>query len=150
MFNKIRRFLNKKCVIMVYKSMLLPFYDYCDIIFMYLGQNELQNLNRQHVRGIQICLNNGFLFDEAELYVKCNLSELDIRRQVHVRDFMFKLNPAPASPALHYQGTHSIKGARCGTQFLSVGSKGLPNTNLTFTISCLLRTKRQSVSGPPD
>ena len=61
-------------------------------------------------------------------------------------------NPAPASPppALHYQGTHSSKGARCRTQFLSVGSKGLPHTNLTFTISCPLKTKRQSISGPPD
>ena len=43
MFNKIRRFLNEKCAIIVYKTMLMPFFDYCDIVFMYAGGKELKN-----------------------------------------------------------------------------------------------------------
>ena len=91
MFSKVRRFLNEKCAITIYKSMLMPFFDYCDIIYMYSGQNELQKLNRQHVRGMKISLNEGYLMDEDELYIKCNLSKLENRRKVHLRNFMFKI-----------------------------------------------------------
>ena len=69
MFSKIRRFLNEKCAVTVYKSMLMPFFDYCDIIYMYSGQYELQKLNRPHIRGMKISLNGGYLFDENELFI---------------------------------------------------------------------------------
>ena len=91
MFNKILRFLNEKCAVIVYKTMIMPFFDYCDIVYMYSGQNDLQKLNRHHIRGMKICLYGGFMLDECELYAKCNLSELNVRRQVHLRNYMFKL-----------------------------------------------------------
>ena len=43
LFSKIRRFLNEKCALTVYKIMSMPFYDYCDIIYMSTYHNELQN-----------------------------------------------------------------------------------------------------------
>ena len=91
MFNKIRRFLNEKCAIIVYKTMLMPFFDYCDIVFMNAGVKELNKLNRHHLRGMEISLNGGYLMDENELFIKCNLSSLHVRRQVHLRNFMFKM-----------------------------------------------------------
>ena len=90
MFSKIRRFLNEKCAIIIYKTMLMPFFDYCDIVYMYSGQNELQKLKRHHLRGMKISLNGGYQLDEKDLYIKCNLSKLEIRRKVHLRNFMFK------------------------------------------------------------
>ena len=91
MFSKIRRFMNEKCAIIVYKTMLLPFFDYCDIVYMFSGQNELSKLNRHHIRGMRICSNNGYHLEEKELYINCNLSTLNVRRKVHLRNFMFKL-----------------------------------------------------------
>ena len=91
MFSKVRRFINEKCAITVYKSMLMPFFDYCDIIYMYSGQKELNKLNRHHIRGMKICVGGGYRLDENELHIKCNLAELAIRRQVHLRNFMFKI-----------------------------------------------------------
>ena len=91
MFSKIRRYLNEKCAITIYKTMLMPFFDYCDVIYMYSGVNELKKLDRHHIRGMKISLNEGYLFDENELYSKCNLAELSIRRQVHLRNYMFKI-----------------------------------------------------------
>ena len=40
---------------------------------------------------MRISVNGGYLLDENELYVKCNLSNLNVRRQVDLRNFMFKL-----------------------------------------------------------
>ena len=31
------------------------------------------------------------MLDENELYVKCNLSTLNVRRQVHLRNYMYKI-----------------------------------------------------------
>ena len=90
LFSKVRRYLNEKCAITVYKTMLMPFFDYCDILFMFTCLNELQKLNRQHIRGMKICTSGGNQFDENELYIKCNISKLDVRRKVHLRNFMFK------------------------------------------------------------
>ena len=67
MFSKIRRFLNEKCAITVYKSMIMPFFDYCDIVFQFSCQKELHRLSRHHIRGMKICLDEGFQLNENEL-----------------------------------------------------------------------------------
>ena len=91
LFSKIRRYLNEKCAITVYKTMLMPFYDYCDIIYMFSCSSELQKLDRHHKRGMKISVNNSHLLNDVELHLKCNLSELDLRRRVHLRNYMFKI-----------------------------------------------------------
>ena len=88
LFSKIRTFLNEKCAITVYKIMLMPFFDYCDIIYMFTGSNELRKLNRHHIRGINICISNRNIVNEN---CNCNLAEMDIRRRVHLRNFMCKI-----------------------------------------------------------
>ena len=40
---------------------------------------------------MKICVSGGNTYDENELYVKCNLSKLDVRRTVHLRNYMFKI-----------------------------------------------------------
>ena len=37
MFNKIRSILNEKCALTVYKTIVMPFFDYCDIAYNVLG-----------------------------------------------------------------------------------------------------------------
>ena len=61
------------------------------LLIVFWGQNELQKLNRHHIRGMEIYLSGGYTLDENELYVKYNLSNLNVRRQVHLRNFMFRL-----------------------------------------------------------
>ena len=90
LFNKIRRFVNEKSAIIIYKSMLIPFFDYCDIVFMFSGGKELSKLDRHHHRGLRICTNSYGKIDELELYNKCKISDLDTRKRVHLRNYMFK------------------------------------------------------------
>ena len=91
LFSKIRRYLNEECAITVYKAMLMPFFDYCDIIYRFSCSPELQKLERHHKRGMKISVKNSHLLNDEELHIKCNLSELDIRRRVHLRNYMFKI-----------------------------------------------------------
>ena len=46
--------MNEKRGITVYKTTLMPFFDYCDIVYMYSGQRELYELNRHHIRGMTV------------------------------------------------------------------------------------------------
>ena len=89
LFSKIRRFINEKSAVIVYKTMILPFFDYCDIVYMFSMKPELKEMDRQHSRGMRICLNNGFNMDENDLLINCKVSNLESRRKVHVRNFMF-------------------------------------------------------------
>ena len=91
LFSKIRRYLNEECAINVYKAMLMPFFDYCDIIYMFSCSPELQKLERHHKRGMKISVKNSHLLNDDEINIKCNLSELDIRRRVHLRNYMYKI-----------------------------------------------------------
>ena len=86
-----RRYMNEKCAITVYKAMLMPFFDYGDIVYMFSCSLELQKLDRHHKRGMKISINNSHLLNDVELHRKCNLSELDIRRRVHLRNYMYEI-----------------------------------------------------------
>ena len=89
LFSKVRRFLNEKSAIIVYKSMILPFYDYCDVIYSFSTIPELKKLDRQHLRGMKICLDNGYNMNDDELLNNCKLSSLENRRKVHTRNYLF-------------------------------------------------------------
>ena len=39
---------------------------------------------------LRICVNNSMEMDETELHNNCNISDLESRRKVHMRNFMFK------------------------------------------------------------
>ena len=68
---------------------LLPYFDYCDVAFMFSKAYELEKLNRLHERGMRISLKNGYNLDKKELFKLCKLSNLDTRRHVHLRNYMF-------------------------------------------------------------
>ena len=90
MFSNVRRFLNEKSAITVYKTMLMPFFDYCDVVYMFSCSCELQKLDRHHIRGMRTCLDGGNNIEENDRFIKCNVSKLGNRRSVHLRNFMFK------------------------------------------------------------
>ena len=52
--------------------MILPFYDYCDVIYSFSKNPELKKLDRKHLRGMRICLDNGHEMFDDELFVNCH------------------------------------------------------------------------------
>ena len=90
MFSKIRRYLNIKSALAIYKSMIIPYFDYGDILFMSTNLPEIKKMNKLHIRGIRICLKTQGKIEEIELYKLANISNLSNRRIVHIRNFMYK------------------------------------------------------------
>ena len=90
MFSKIRRFLNDRSALTIYKTMILPYFDYGDIAFMSSKIPEIRKLDNNHIRGLRICFKTQGKIDDIELFKKGKISNLENRRKVHLRNFMFK------------------------------------------------------------
>ena len=88
--SKIRKYLNNVCALTIYKSMVIPYFDYADVIYMYSKNPDIKKLDRAHLRGLRICLKIQGKIEDAEIYNMSNISSLDNRRTVHSRNFMFK------------------------------------------------------------
>ena len=54
MFSKIRRYLNVQSAVTIYKTMILPYFDYGDIIYMSSNSPEIRKLDKNHIRGLRI------------------------------------------------------------------------------------------------
>ena len=53
-FSKIRRFLSINAALDIYKTMVLPYFDYGDVVFMFSNGGLLKKLDRLNVRGLKI------------------------------------------------------------------------------------------------
>ena len=82
--------------------MILPYFDYCDVTFMFSKAYELIKLDGLHKRGMRISLSNGNNLEEKDLFIACKLSNLDTRRHVHLRNYMFN------NKSKYIRGSHSI------------------------------------------
>ena len=90
MFSKIRRYLNVQSALSIYKTMILPYFDYGDITYMSSKTPEVKKLDRYHIRGIRICFKIQGKIDDIELFRMGKISNLENRRTVHLRNYMFK------------------------------------------------------------
>ena len=103
LFSKIRYVLTFAAAVLVYKQMVLPFFDYLDILVDSGPKKYIDKLQALQFRGIKIIYhyyiegrrikNN----DEEYLHSELNLSYLNIRRRRHILHMMYNLverNPA--------------------------------------------------------
>ena len=90
MFSKIRRYLNVQSAATIYKTMILPYFDYGDIIYMSSNIPEIKKLDRKHIRGLRISFRIQGKIEENDLFSLANISNLENRRKVHLRNFMYR------------------------------------------------------------
>ena len=92
MFSKIRKYLNVTSAITVYKTMILPYFDYGDIIYMYMSANipQIRKLDKNHIRGLRISFKIQGKIEDNDLFILAKISNLDNRRKVHLRNFMYR------------------------------------------------------------
>ena len=90
LLSKIRKFLNEKVALKIYKSMILPYFDYGDVIYNTASKEGLDRLQRLQNRCLKICKNVNMRFNTEELHRITKMPMLSKRRAAHVNNFMFK------------------------------------------------------------
>ena len=97
LFSKIRFLLTFTAAVMVYKQMVLPFFDYLDILIDSGPKKYIDRLQALQFRGIKIIYQYYFNdrriknSDEAFLHKELKLSYLKIRRIRHLLQMMYNL-----------------------------------------------------------
>ena len=86
--SKIRKFLKEDVALKIYKSMILPYFDYGDVIYMSANQEGLDKLQRLQNRCLKICKNLNVRFEARELHVITKVPKLEFRREAHMNNFM--------------------------------------------------------------
>ena len=70
--------------------MVIPYFDYADVIYMYSNNPDIKKLDRAHIRGLRICLRIQGEMTDVNIFNRGNISSLNNRRIVHSRNFMYK------------------------------------------------------------
>ena len=65
--------MNVESSLLIYKSMILPYFDYGDIIHMFTSKNDLDKMERLHERCISIC---------TKTYGRDNINNLQIAHKL--------------------------------------------------------------------
>ena len=92
MFAKLRYYIEEKEAILLFKTMILPVIEYCDIIYEVTSANNLNKILKLFKQGLRTCTRNRnpLVTDEIELQKVCTICDLKIRRKVHLRNFMYR------------------------------------------------------------
>ena len=76
--------------LLIYKAMILPYFDYADIIYDKANQGELDKLQRVQNRCLKICMLTNIKTDTDFVHSHTKVPKLENRRKVHLRNFMFQ------------------------------------------------------------
>ena len=87
---RVRPYINDHTALMMYKMKILPYLDYGDIFYMSANEEHLDVIRKLQYRALRICLKVNIYTPRVELLTRANLPLLAFRRQVHLRNFMFK------------------------------------------------------------
>ena len=87
--SKIRRFITTRSAIKIYKSMVIPYFDYTDIVYDKANQNDLNKLQRMQNKCLKICLLKDMRTDTDIIHSTVKTAKLEFRRKVHLRNYMY-------------------------------------------------------------
>ena len=89
LLGKIRRNLNENVAMSIYKTMILPYFDYGDIIYDNASVEILDKLQRLQNKCLKICKGYNNRYSTKDLHHETNTPMLEDRRKVHINNFMF-------------------------------------------------------------
>ena len=90
LLQKLRNFINSHASLQIYKSMVLPYFDYGDVLYLKSNTKLLNKLQTLQNRALRICFGNRVLINIDEMHRQAKLCKLEKRRNIHVYNFMFK------------------------------------------------------------
>ena len=90
--SKIRQFLTVKSAVLIYKTIILPYFDYSEIIYMFSSNPELIKLERLHEQCINICTRTYGRDNTNNITATYKFPILEERRKCHINNFMYNRN----------------------------------------------------------
>ena len=109
MLAKIRYYIDFDSALTIYKTMILPIFEYGDIAYDQADIKSLDKLQTLQNRALRICVNSNVHIPRVRLHQECKKAKLKVRRIAHLRMFMYKqceneliLNIRPVNTRAHH------------------------------------------------
>ena len=131
LLSKIKRYLKDDTALSIYKSMMLPYFDYADVIFDTALNKDITKLQRLQNRCLKISLGKERRFCTEAAHKLANVPFLKDRREAHILNFMYHrssnkslLNSREIRTRAHDAPLFEIIIPRCEAFKRSVGYAG--------------------------
>ena len=90
LLGRMRKYISTEQAITIYKSKIVPYFDYGDIFLMSITSKTKQKLQKLQNRALRICLEAEGRTSVNMLHNTCYVSKLDDRRTIHLLNFTYK------------------------------------------------------------
>ena len=87
---KLKKYLNSDSAFLIYKTMLLPYFDYADVITCKANQKDIEKLQTLQNKCLRICMGMDRRFETKRAHKLANVPFLKDRREAHICNFMYK------------------------------------------------------------
>ena len=98
---RLRPYISKSMSIQLYKSFIIPHFDYADVVYDSMSKQLSQQLQVLQNRCLRICCNSGDYVSTAELHAEVNMPTLDVRRKNHCCNLVYKGIRKSSTPAIN-------------------------------------------------
>ena len=90
MLSRIRNFLTSHQALTIYKSKILPYFDYGDIFYINTLVKTRAKLQRLQNRGLKLCLGHHARYDTDLIHHEAKVPKLEPRRACHITNFVYQ------------------------------------------------------------
>ena len=90
LLTKLRKYITTSSAIQIYKSMIIPYLDYSDVLFNHGSTKLLDKLQKLQKRGFRLCFGRQVQLSVDNMHTEANVMFLKNRRELQVCTFMFK------------------------------------------------------------
>ena len=88
--SRIRKYINSEQALNIYKTKVLPFFDYGDVLYHGSAVQNTDKLRRLQNRALKVCLMKGRLTSTNLIHKEAKINFLEERRISHVLKLSFK------------------------------------------------------------
>ena len=132
LLSKVKKYLNNDVSLHIYKTMILPFFDYADVIYDRANTTKLDKLQRLQNKCLKICLGQDRRYSTNRAHKEAKVPFLKERRTSHILNFMYKrksdkpqlLDNREIRTRAHDAPLYRVKIPRCEAFKRSVGYFG--------------------------
>ena len=96
MLTKIRHLIDNRQALTIYKSKILPYFDYGDIFYIKTHQRTIDKLQKLQNRAIRLCLGHHNRYNVDLLHHESGVSTLVLRRICHLVNFVYPRSRDPS------------------------------------------------------
>ena len=136
LLSKMKKYLRDDTAICIYKSMLLPYLDYADVIFDRALNKDISKLQKVQNKCLKVCMGKERRFSNEIVHKLASVPFLEDRREAHVLNFMYirksrvqLLNNREIRTMAHDAPLFDTRVPRCEAYRRSVGYFGATKWN---------------------